>query len=61
MTLQDIKNRLDTRLNNALCEMEPGYDDSVTGFNEAWDIMRELFTEEITKEQNKTTTTETTL
>jgi hypothetical protein len=23
--------------------MKPGYDDSIVGFNEAWDIMREAF------------------
>lgn len=35
-----LREGLDLRLNNYLCEMRPGYDDSITGFNEAWDIMR---------------------
>ena len=38
-----MKERLDLRLNNCLCEMKPDYDDSITGFNEAWDIMRKTF------------------
>jgi hypothetical protein len=41
--LQRIKDRIDTRLNNALCEMKEGYDDSIVGFNEAWDIVRKCF------------------
>lgn len=40
---------LSTRLNNVLVEMQPGYDDSITGFNAAWDIVREAFYEEINK------------
>lgn len=40
--LQEVKNRLETRLNDHLCEMKPDYDDSITGFNEAWDVMRSL-------------------
>lgn len=41
--LDALKRRLDTRLNNWLCEMKPDYDDSITGFNEAWDVMRKCF------------------
>lgn len=41
--LAALKVRLDTRLNNVLCEMKPDYDDSIVGFNEAWDIMRKTF------------------
>lgn len=41
-----FKDRLDTRLNNHLYEMKDGYDDSITGFNEAWDVMRKFFAEE---------------
>ena len=48
-TLERIKNGIDTRLNDALCEMKPEYDDSITGFNEAWDIMREYFKKELAK------------
>ncbi|SDQ98419.1 hypothetical protein SAMN05519103_00306 [Rhizobiales bacterium GAS113] len=43
--LRHLKDRLDTRLNNHLCEMKEGYDDSVVGFNEAWDIVRKAFAE----------------
>lgn len=41
--LARIKERLDLRLNNCLCEMKEGYDDSIVGFNEAWNIMRQAF------------------
>lgn len=41
--LSRLKSKTDARLNDYLCEMKPGYDDSITGFNEAWDIMREAF------------------
>jgi hypothetical protein len=41
--LDQFKSSLDTRLNNMLCEMKEGYDDSVVGFNEAWDVMRKAF------------------
>lgn len=43
--LARMKERLDLRLNNVLCEMKPDYDDSITGFNEAWDVMRRMFAE----------------
>jgi hypothetical protein len=45
-TIERIKSRIDYRLNDCLCEMKEGYDDSITGFNEAWDIMRAFFKEE---------------
>ncbi len=45
--LDRIKNRIDNQLNNVLCEMKEGYDDSVVGFNEAWDIVRAILKEEI--------------
>lgn len=35
-----IREGLALRLNDALCEMKPGWDDSMVGFNEAWDIVR---------------------
>ncbi len=41
--LNRMKERLDLRLNNVLCEMKEGYDDSIVGFNEAWDVMRKSF------------------
>lgn len=43
--LQRIKDRIDMRMNNHLCDMKPDYDDSITGFNEAWDIVRDTFAE----------------
>lgn len=42
-TQQRLKNTIDIRLNNCLCEMKEGYDDSIVGFNEAWDIVRGAF------------------
>lgn len=47
--LERISDRIYTRLNNALCEMKPNYDDSITGFNEAWAIISLFFEEEIKK------------
>jgi hypothetical protein len=40
-----LKAQIDTRLNDCLCEMKEGYDDSIVGFNEAWDIVRKVFDE----------------
>lgn len=42
-----LKNRLDSRMDAYLVEMKPNYDDSITGFNEAWDIMRKAFDDAI--------------
>ena len=42
-----LKNRVDTIMNNVLCDMRPGWDDSIEGFNKAWDIVRDIFQEEI--------------
>lgn len=42
-----LKNRIDTIMNNVLCDMKPGYDDSIEGFNKAWDLVRDIFQEEI--------------
>jgi hypothetical protein len=47
--LANIKAKIDHRLNARLCEMKPNYDDSITGFNEAWDIVRAVFKEESEK------------
>jgi chromosome segregation ATPase len=47
-TVETIKSRIDYRLNDCLCEMKEGYDDSIVGFNEAWDIVNKLFEEERT-------------
>lgn len=43
--LEQLKRRIDTRLNDYLVEMRPNYDDSMYGFNEAWDIVRKTFAE----------------
>jgi len=43
--LAHVKSTADHRLNNVLCEMKKGYDDSIVGFNEAWDIVRNAFSE----------------
>jgi hypothetical protein len=45
--LEQVKNSIDSRMNDALCEMKPDYDDSITGFDEAWDISRRTFKEAI--------------
>ena len=42
-----IKNRFDTIFNNVLCDMKPGWDDSIEGFNKAWGVARDIFEEEI--------------
>jgi hypothetical protein len=47
--LRKLKVALSDRLNSYLCEMKPGYDDSVTGFNEAWDVMGKFFDDKIAK------------
>lgn len=41
-----VNSSLGSRLNNYLCEMKEGYDDSIVGFNEAWDVMRKFFADE---------------
>ena len=43
--LRFVKERIDLRLNNHLVEMKEGYDDSIVGFNEAWEIVRVAFAE----------------
>lgn len=40
-----LKDRIDSNLNDYLCEMKEGHDDSIVGFNEAWDIVRKAFAE----------------
>ena len=44
-----LKAKIDSRLNDYLCEMKPNYDDSITGFNEAWNIIETIFKEELSK------------
>ena len=45
--LERIYARIEYRLNSYLCEMKPDYDDSITGFNQAWNIVRAIFKEEL--------------
>lgn len=47
VALERLKFSIDARLNAVLCEMKPDYDDSIVGFNEAWDIVRKAFEEHI--------------
>lgn len=46
LTLKRVKASLDFRLNDHLVDMKPNYDDSIVGFNEAWDIIRKFFEEQ---------------
>lgn len=41
----ELRSRISDRLNNVLCEMKPDCDDSIVGFNEAWDVVRKAFDE----------------
>lgn len=41
--VESIERRLWLRMNDHLLGMEPDFDDSIVGFNQAQDIMRELF------------------
>lgn len=47
--LRVISDKIGTRLNNHLCEMKPGYDDSITGFNDAWEIVSAVLKGEMAK------------
>lgn len=40
---EKLRNRLDSHLNDFLCGMKEGWDDSVSGFNDAWDVVRKVF------------------
>lgn len=51
--LRKIQNRIDHRLDAALCEMKEGYDDSIVGFNEAWDLVRKVFAEALSASEVK--------
>lgn len=44
--VEALKRRLSDQLNDHLCGMKEGYDDSIVGFNEAWDVMRKFFDDE---------------
>jgi len=46
-TLKRAKASLDIRLNDHLCKMKEGHDDSVVGFNEAWSVVHAFFDERL--------------
>lgn len=48
--LRTLKDRIDARLNNRLVDMKEGWDDSIVGFNDAWDIVRAAFDEALAAE-----------
>ena len=54
-----LKNRIDTILNNVLCDMKPGWDDSIDGFNKAWDVVRGIFQDEIARSAQRALTDNT--
>ncbi len=47
LELRNLKVALNDRLNNYLCELKPNQDDSITGFNEAWEVMGKFFDDKI--------------
>jgi hypothetical protein len=48
-TMERLKARLEYRLNERLCEMQPDWDDSITGFNEACVIVARILEEELAR------------
>lgn len=44
-SLERLKAIIDSRMNDYLCDMKLDHDDSIVGFNEAWDIVRAAFDE----------------
>lgn len=50
--IKRLKERIDNRLNNVLCDMKEDYDDSIVGFNEAWDNVRKIFADELAKQKD---------
>lgn len=49
--LRQLKDSIDTRINNLLCETKPGCDDSIVGINDAWDVVRKACDEYIAKSE----------
>lgn len=47
VALLKLQSALGDRLNNHLVEMKDGYDDSITGFNEAWDVVTKFFEDKV--------------
>lgn len=50
--LQRLKGRIDRICNDVLCNMKPGWDDSIEGFNKAWDLVSNIFKEEIERAED---------
>lgn len=48
--IEKIRERVSSRLDSHLSDMKPNFDDSIVGFNEAWDLMRKVF-DEVTEEE----------
>jgi hypothetical protein len=44
--LDHLAYRLNSRLDGYLATMKPNHDDSIVGFNEAWDIVRDVLEQE---------------
>jgi len=44
--LDHLAYRLNSRLDSYLATMKPNHDDSIVGFNEAWDIVRDVLEQE---------------
>jgi hypothetical protein len=42
-----IEHRLELRLHDHLCEMVPNQEDSIAGFNEAWNVVRAVMKDEL--------------
>ena len=55
LKIQAIEARINSQLNEHLAKMIPNFDDSITGFNEAWEIVSEIFREEIERLSNAET------
>jgi hypothetical protein len=51
--LERLKHRFDAIFNDVLCDMQPGWDDSIHGFNKAWDIVRDVLKEEIERASSR--------
>jgi len=47
--LRNLKVALNTRLDGALSDIKENYDDSRTGFIEAWDVVNKFFEDIIAK------------
>jgi hypothetical protein len=44
-----LRDSISIRMNAHLVEMEEGYDDSIVGFNEAWDVVRKALDDSVSR------------